>query len=261
MEVILITRDEILTVFRENGGTDIEYLEAHLARFLNTYHQFDSHWDRNRGLRMLDIGAHWLHQSSVFRLGGYEVTAADVPNTFELESVQALAGSLGIELLSYTDLSVEGSLSAIASDSMNVILMAEIIEHITFNPVELWKEIYRVMAPGGRIVVTTPNYYWAGGRAWAWKRFLTGFGGGISTSDILNIHTMGHHWKEFSLRELQHYFCLLSPDFDCVKGEYTSDEDIKNSAFQKRFKWFRQGIHLEIEVAEKSSGITVVPGW
>jgi len=257
----LITRDEIMKVFNEIGGTDFEYLDAHLPRFLNTYHRFDSRWDRNRGMRMLDIGAHWLHQSAVFRLGGYEVIAADVPITFGLEPVQSVAKSLGIDLIAYTDLSAEGSLSSIASDSMNIVLMAEIIEHITFNPVELWKEVYRVIVPGGRVIITTPNYYRAGGRAWEWKRFLVGFGAGISTSDILNTHTMGHHWKEFSLRELQHYFCLLSPDFDCVRGEYTIDSDSKNRTFQDRIKWLRQGIHLEVELAEKSSGITMVPSW
>ena len=130
----MITRNELMQVFRGRGDTDVGYLEAHSTRFLNTYHHFDSCWDRNAGTRMLDIGAHWLHQSAVFSLGGYQVTATDVPITFGSESVQSVAESLGIELVSYTDLSANGSLSAIASDSMSVVLMAEIIEHITFNP-------------------------------------------------------------------------------------------------------------------------------
>ncbi len=257
----MITRDELMQVFRGRGDTDVGYLEAHSSRFLNTYHRFDSGWDRNAGIRLLDIGAHWLHQSAVFSLGGYQVTATDVPITFDSESVQAVAGLLEIELLSYTDLSAEGSLSAISSDSMNIVLMAEIIEHITFNPVELWKEIYRVIVPGGRIVITTPNYYRTGGKAWEWRRFLAGLGSGISVREILNTPTMGHHWKEFSLGELQHYIDLLSPDFACVKGEYTNDSNSKDRVFQKRFKWLLPGIHLEVDVAEKSSGITIIPDW
>jgi 2-polyprenyl-6-hydroxyphenyl methylase/3-demethylubiquinone-9 3-methyltransferase len=253
--------EDILNVFHDHPGTDRTYLEAHLTRFLNTYRRFDSGWDRNRGMRMLDIGAHWLHQSVVFRLGGYEVIAADVPVTMELESVRQLAAALDIELLAYDDLSAAGCLSAVPSDSINVILLAEIIEHITFNPVEMWKEIYRVTAPGGRIVITTPNYYWAGGRAWNWKRFLTGHGGGIPTTEIVSLHTMGHHWKEYSLRELLHYVCLLSPDFNCVRMEYTSDYPEKSSAFQRRCKWFREGLHLEIELMEKAHGIIAEPGW
>lgn len=257
----MLSPQEVLAVFRDSGGSDMDYLQAHLPRFLNTYQRFNSTWDRNRGVHMLDIGAHWLHQALVFRLGGYAVTAADVPVTLELESVRNLASRHGIELLRYTDLSAAGCLAALADDSQNVILMAEIIEHITFNPVQMWKEVYRVLAPGGRLIVTTPNYYWAGGRAWDWKRFLTGFGGGIATTEILRIHTMGHHWKEFSLRELQHYFCLLSADFNCVKSDYTSDAGDKTSVWQRHMPWLRQGVHLEVEVAAKNLGIVVQPGW
>jgi len=186
----MISRDEVLNGFSKSGGTDSSYLEAHLSRFLNTYHRFDSAWDHNKGVNLLDIGAHWLHQAAVFSLGGY-----------------------------------------------------------------------KVIAPGGKIIVTTPNFYRAGGRAWDWKRFLMGFGRGISTLEVLSTHTMGHHWKEYSLRELQHYFCLLSPDFDCVKGEYTNDKELKDMTFLDRFKWLRQGIYLEVEVAKKSNGITIIPGW
>jgi 2-polyprenyl-3-methyl-5-hydroxy-6-metoxy-1,4-benzoquinol methylase len=257
----MISREDLMAVFEEVPGTDRAYLDAHLSRFTNTYERFDSGWDRNCGTRLLDIGAHWLHQSVVFSLGGYQITAADVPVTFELPVVQTLAAARNIDLVSYRDLSVPGSLAQVESDSINVVLMAEIIEHITFNPVEMWKEIYRVVVPGGRIVITTPNYYWAGGRAWQWKRFLSGFGAGLPTAEILGLHTMGHHWKEFSLRELQHYFCLLSPDFNCVKGLYTMDEPDKSNVVLERIKWLRQGLHLEVDLMDKANGITIEPGW
>lgn len=257
----MTTREQVLDVFRESGGTDMGYLEAHLNRFLNTYQRFDASWDRNRGMRMLDIGAHWLHQAFVFRLGGYQVMAADVPVTFEIESVKSLAEKFEIDLVPYQDLSAQGSLSAVESNSINIIMMAEIIEHITFNPIELWKEVYRVLAPGGRIIVTTPNYYRRGGHAWQFKRFLQGFGHGITTLEILNVNTMGHHWKEFSLRELQHYFCSLSPDFNCVRGDYIVDKKEENGAFHNRVKWLRQGLHIEVDLIEKKNGITVVPSW
>jgi 2-polyprenyl-3-methyl-5-hydroxy-6-metoxy-1,4-benzoquinol methylase len=257
----MISSKDVMAVFEEIPGTDLAYLGHHLSRFTNTYERFDSGWDRRHGNRLLDIGAHWLHQSVVFSLGGYDITAADLPVTFEMQSVQQLASARDIKLVSYTDLSVPGSLASVESDSINVVMMAEIIEHITFNPVEMWKEIYRVVAPGGRIVITTPNYYRAGGRAWQWKRFLTGFGAGLPTSEILGIHTTGHHWKEFSLRELQHYFCLLSPDFNCVKGLYTMDEPEKSNTLLNRFKWLRQGLHLEVDLMDKANGITIEPGW
>ena len=257
----MTSRDEVRAVFLGSPRTDVNYLEAHLSRFLNTFSRFDSGWDRNRGIRLLDIGAHWLHQSVVFSLGGYRVTAADVPVTFEIPAVQELAAAHEIDLVSYSDLSAPGSLTQIESNSINVVLMAEIIEHITFNPVEMWREIHRVMSPGGRIIVTTPNYYWVGGRSWQLKRFLSGFGGGLPTGEILGLHTMGHHWKEFSMRELQHYFCMLSPDFNCVKALYATDGPGGANALIERIKWLRQGLHLEVDLMDKKHGITVEPSW
>lgn len=67
--------------------------------------------------------------------------------------------------------------------------------------------------------------------------------------------------------QIAKFYCVLGLNalscahFEQGRGEYTIDADSKDSTFQNRFKWLRQGIHLEVEVAEKSSGITVVPGW
>lgn len=258
----MINHKDVIAVFAEIPDTDIGYLIHHLSRFTNTYERFNSGWDHNRGTKLLDIGAHWLHQSVVFSLGGYDVTAADLPGTFEVQSLQQLASNMDIKLVNYADLSAPGSLASVESDSISVVLMAEIIEHITFNPVEMWKEVYRVMAPGARVVITTPNYYRSDGRAWQWKRFFTGFGSGIQTPEILSVPTMGHHWKEFSLRELQHLMCELSPDFDCVKGLYTVDQPEKSNNLLNRIKWLREGLHVEVDLMNKVHGITAVePSW
>jgi 2-polyprenyl-6-hydroxyphenyl methylase/3-demethylubiquinone-9 3-methyltransferase len=257
----LVSSKEVLEIFLNPPETDVAYLEHHLERFINTFNRFDPQWDRQRGVKLLDIGAHWLHQAMVFKLGGYEVLAADLPVTLEMDSVQKLAEAHEIGLISYPDLAAPGCLDAIPADSVNIVLMAEIIEHITFNPVEMWKEIYRVIAPKGRIVITTPNYYRTGGHAWQLTRFLRGLGSEISTQEIVSLHTRAHHWKEFSMRELQHYFCLLSRDFDCVNCKYTEDEPGQDSKSKFGPKWLRQGLYLEVEIQNKEHGIEVEPGW
>jgi SAM-dependent methyltransferase len=97
-----------------------------------------------------------------------------------------------IDLVPIKDLSKPAELRAVEADSFDLVLFSEIIEHITFNPVELWREIYRVLRPGGRIVITTPNYYSPYSRAWSFSRFMQGFGGGISVDEILTQHTYSH---------------------------------------------------------------------
>ena len=257
----MVSQKDVLAIFDQINETDKSYLNTHLSRFINTFNRFDSNWDRNRGNRVLDIGAHWLHQSIVFKLGGYDIVAADLPTTLEMDGVKKLAEANDIKLVSYSDLSVPNSLSDISSNSIDVVLLSEIIEHITFNPVELWKEIYRVITPEGRVVLTTPNFYWMQGNAWKLGRFLKGFGAGITVLDIINTNTIGHHWKEYSLKELQQYFCILSPDFNCVRHEFTSDEEVKSSFLQKHIRWLRQGLHLEVDLFEKKHGIVAKSGW
>lgn len=47
---------------------------------------------------------------------------------------------------------------------------------------------------------------------------------GIDNLDILRTHTYGHHWKEYSKKELCHYFCALSDDFHVNRAlEVTAD--------------------------------------
>lgn len=48
-------------------------------------------------------------------------------------------------------------LSFLRSDSINVILCSEVIEHVQ-NPQQVFLECFRVLKPSGHLLVTTPNY-------------------------------------------------------------------------------------------------------
>ncbi len=264
------TVDEYEKLFSAQGGTDSRYLRHHFQRYIATKQRFLSHWDRSRGNRLLDIGAHWLHQALLWAIDGFELTALDMPVTLEMDNVRRLAQAHSIRLLPNSDLEQPAALAAIADDSFDLVLFTEIIEHITFNPVAMWREIYRVMKPGARIILTTPNYYALRGRSWRWGRFLKRFGGGIDPMDILAHKTYAHHWKEYSLRKLIEYFSLLSPDFACMHGAYVEEysaaypptiahrfaRQIEHSA-----PILRPDIYLEVELSHKNKGIVVQPHW
>jgi len=261
---------EYAAFFEACGGTDLKYLEHHFPRYVQTKKRFLVRWPRERGVRILDVGAHWLHQALMYARDGFQVTALDMPITFEMENVRKLARTHEIELLANADLEHIPALASLADDTFDVVLFTEIIEHITFNPVAMWREIYRVMKPGGRIVVTTPNYYALRGRAWKLPRFVRGFGGGIDPLGILEKKTYTHHWKEYSMRELIYYFCVLSPDFNCIHPAYPEEYQPNYlgrpagklvRAIEHWVPRLRPDLYLEVELTRKDKGIVVEPHW
>lgn len=259
-----------LALFTPYGITDVPYLQHHFPRYVATKQKVLAYLDRTRGNKVLDVGAHWLHQAVLYAIDDFEVTALDTPPTLEEPSVRAVAQAHSIRLLINKDLEHPVALKEIPDDTFDLVLFTEIIEHITFNPVNMWREIYRVMKPGARLIVTTPNYYALRGRTWDWGRFFRRFGGGIGVLDILNHRTYAHHWKEYSLRELIYYFCVLSPDFSCFDRTYTKEyqratfSGLRNKVareMERVLPWVRPDIYLAVELKRKEKGIVVEPHW
>lgn len=258
--------DTVIELCNKAGGTDIAYLKHHYLRFSETKKEFLSTWDRSRGNRVLDIGAHWLHQAALWAKDDFDVIAVDLPLTFDLPEVRNLAEALKIELLPTEGMEESLSLDAIPDNSVNIVLFTEILEHITFNPVNFWKKIYRVMQPGGRILITTPNYYSVYGRVWDWGRAIHGFGGGLDAESILSRKTMSCHWKEYSRKEVIHYFAMLSKDWNTTKAICSHDHVARPKNFvcdmlASRIRSLRPNLHLEIELTHKEAGISIEPHW
>jgi len=262
--------EDYVELFEACGGTDMPYLRAHFPRYLATLERFLERWDRDTTGSLLDIGAHWLHQSLLYSLHGFSVTAVDVPTTFEDPHVRALAEHHRIRLLADPLPEQAEALRTLPDDSFDVVLFTEIIEHITFNPVAMWREIHRVLKPGGHLVVTTPNYYALRGRAWHWRRFLGGGGSGVEVDELLQLPTFAHHWKEYSLRELRRYFQRLSEDFACLAAIQT--EAYRSSASHPRLdfaarrieKWLpplRPNLYMHLRLERKECGIGIEPSW
>lgn len=258
---------QFLDFFARHGGTADGYLDDHYLRFTATLREFCS-TSQKEGQHALDVGAHWLHQAVIWRRAGFDIVAMDLPGTLRDPRIQSVAGELSISLLPCMDMEQANELNQLPDDSIDVVIFTEILEHITFNPVGFWRQIHRILKPGGRILVTTPNYYSWKGRAWQPLRFLRGFGGSISVDEVLGKHTYAHHWREYSAREVSRYFRLLSPDFRVVKLRLMRTyrpSDVSWKRFVQRAldicPLLRPNIHAEIELKEKRSGIVATPAW
>ena len=264
------TLDEYAALFAAHGDSGADYLRRHFARFAATRQRLLSHANHAHGNQVLDVGAHWLHQAVLYAADGFAVTALDLPATLEFESVRSLAREHSIRLLPNADLECPSALKVIADDTFDLVLFTEVIEHLAFNPVAMWREIYRVMKPGARIVVTTPNYHALRTRVRQWWRALRGLGAGVDVEQVLGLRTLGHHWKEYSRRELERYFSLLSPDFACRNFAYVKshrrDTAGKPSVelallLERMIPILRPELYVEVELTCKTAGIVVEPHW
>jgi 2-polyprenyl-3-methyl-5-hydroxy-6-metoxy-1,4-benzoquinol methylase len=262
--------NQIVEIFAEHGGTEERYLRDHFPRFVTTKNRFLMHSTAQDGGSVLDVGAHWLHQALLYARDGFEVTALDLPATLDLPAVQSLAAAHGIRLLPNSDLEYPAALRDVADNTFDVVLFTEILEHLAFNPVSMWREIYRVMKPGARIVVTTPNYYALRARIRQGLRAMRLLGGGLAIEQVLSLKTLGHHWKEYSRRELLAYFRMLSPDFRCVNFAYTQEyvAAILNRpggrlalSLEYAIPPLRPDLYLEVELPCKEKGIIIEPHW
>jgi len=270
MKTFLSYKD-YLSIFEKYGQTDVGYLYYHYPRFCLTQKTFYESWSLGKRYKLLDVGAHWLHQSLLYAQDGFEVTATDFPGTLSLTSVKKIAKAYNILLFPYNDLSDFLAFSQFPDNHFNIILFSEIIEHITFNPIDMWKGLYRILAPDGKIIITTPNFYYWKSRFWNFRRLIRRMGGGITVDNILNFNTYSPHWKEYSAREIKTYFQLLSSDFCVGRLVYLSiktpsekNDGMAGKLFGKiesNIRILRQNIYAEIDLVTKEEGIVITPHW
>jgi 2-polyprenyl-3-methyl-5-hydroxy-6-metoxy-1,4-benzoquinol methylase len=246
--------------------SDLDYLAQHYLRFADTLTRFGA--PRVKGKHVLDVGAHWLQQSLMWAHAGARVTALDLPVTFADPNVQKLAQAYQIDLLEEADLASAKALQTLAENSVDIVLFTEVIEHLAFNPIALWQALYRVLKPGGVIVLSTPNAYRLDSRTLSWARLLRGLGAGVGVAEILSTHTFGHHWKEYSASELRQYFQLLSSDFQMqvtpVKRFGIAHPTLLKTiarALETLLPGLRPNLYAEVSLLEKRCGITLQAHW
>lgn len=106
--------------------------------------------DDVKGKRVLDIGAGMGYFSRALTEWGAEVVAVDMGPTL-MSQVREKCPALPV---------VGSVLELMFRDSsFDVVLCTEVIEHTT-DPARAVSELCRVTAPGGLLVVTTPNRVW-----------------------------------------------------------------------------------------------------
>jgi SAM-dependent methyltransferase len=111
-----------------------------------------------RPLRVLEVGSGLGYLTHSISRAGYDIVGLEISSTAVARARER-----------YGDLFVCASVEDYARHqgaSFDVIIIAEVIEHLT-DPISVLKHVVRLVAPQGRILVTTPNRsYFLGRRRW-----------------------------------------------------------------------------------------------
>jgi 2-polyprenyl-6-hydroxyphenyl methylase/3-demethylubiquinone-9 3-methyltransferase len=257
---ILKAVQEVEAIVKLSGlEGDIQYFNFHKNRFIRMAETVEAK-SGGKG-RVLDIGSHYLHSSLILKRMGYEVQSMDVAAFWNLDFVQQRALENGLLPIVENNLETLSGLEGKA-DVYDIIVFAEIFEHITFNPIRFWKHIYRLIKSGGFIYISTPNSLTLYNLFRQLKNIFLLKGIGLSVEMIFKNVTYGHHWKEYSVAEIREYFAALSPDFAVTIHNYHYKMYPANTFVQKLrrglvgfsnlFPFFKEDMEAVVEV--KKSG-------
>jgi SAM-dependent methyltransferase len=220
---------------------DCGFLDTHVRRFAYFLGQLQSWAPPERGRDVLEMGSYHLHLSILMARLGYCVKGVDLPAFVNRAVVASRASEFAIENRPY-DLNEFGKPVRIpySDSSADVVVCTEVLEHITFNPIALWSEVYRVMRDGALLQLTTPNSFSLFNTMAELTKLLTFQSLGPNVEAILNQITSGHHWKEYSLPEIKRYFTRISPDFRYLGHEFYNYRDFSQSKLPYRTLYFLQ---------------------
>ncbi|MEO6716863.1 MAG: methyltransferase domain-containing protein [Novosphingobium sp.] len=172
--------------------------------------------DSEQAPRVLEIGAFFGTTCIALSQLGYSVTAADAPEFIvQPEQVARFArhgiASRGVRLEDY--------LLPFGDEEFDIVIMCEVIEHLNFNPLPLFKEINRILRPGGLFYIAMPNPGSLVHRKLMMRGKLIGFDiqEYFTQLDPSSSEIVYGHWREYTPEEVRR---MLEPLGFTIERQY-----------------------------------------
>jgi SAM-dependent methyltransferase len=186
---------------------EVGYLEYHRRRYQDTLRLLPD----GQGRKLLDVGSFPGHLSALAQARGWEVAGLnnDIEGAAPWATFLDRCAARKIEILSCD---VEREPFPLPTASVDAALFCELFEHLYWNPFHTLREIFRVLRPGGLLVLTTPNQR----RVETLFRFLHGWGPQPPVSrpfHALFPSLLYHrHNREYTAREIAYFLARQGKD-------------------------------------------------
>ena len=119
------------------------------------FREVDAELDPGSGQRVLDVGSAWGYNVMALNRLGYRAVGMDlITDQFGTGQTVALANAV-----SFPVVGADAAVLPFGDESFHFVTMVETLEHVFVEdrPAVL-AECFRVLKPGGKLVLSTPNY-------------------------------------------------------------------------------------------------------
>ena len=184
-----------------NAADEYAYLNDHLGSYARTVRDIDNLFNGDRaGRNILEIGSFLGTASVSLKKMGYRMHALDIPEYHQSAALKSLYERNGIP---FEGSNLRRAKLPYESNSLDAVIICEVMEHLNFNPLPVLKEINRVLKNGGYVYIAMPNQAYIGNRL---KLIL-----GKSIHNPIRHFFLqldrkfnvivGLHWREYTLTE------------------------------------------------------------
>jgi 2-polyprenyl-3-methyl-5-hydroxy-6-metoxy-1,4-benzoquinol methylase len=141
--------DAVHQELKDSGPRIVEYFETSRPRYEYT---LSLALEQNGG-RVLDVGCSPGHLAMALVTGGFEVQGIDLNAVWLAKYAPGWP-----ERLRVTHTNIEQEPLPFRDEAFDLVIFTEVLEHIAItDPCAVLQEIRRVLRPGGRMLLSTPN--------------------------------------------------------------------------------------------------------
>ena len=231
-----------------------EYISKHRHEYLRTIQDIDLLFDGSKGKRVFEIGAFFGVVSIALARLGYQVTASDVPEYMGLAVQRDRFSKEGVSVheMNFSDYKIDAP-----DESFDCVIMCEVLEHLNFNPLPLFKEINRILSVDGVFYLALPN----GAQIRNRINLALGRPIGLKVSEFFHQLDGQHeliangHWREYTMSEVRE---MLEPmgfrrekSYYFSLGECEGDTRLKKRLGRMFYKTFPQFKENQVNVYRK----------